>query len=45
LGWHLIFYNIKKIMGLSVSGKMQTFLFFEIVVCVFPDNAFLSIVL
>ena len=39
LGWHLIFYNIKKIMRLSVSGEMQTFLFFEIRICLFPDNA------
>ncbi len=40
LGWHLIFYNIKKITRLSESGEKQTFLFFEVWIYVFPDNAF-----
>jgi len=35
----LIFYNIKKIMGLLASRETQTFLFFEIRIYVFPDNA------
>ncbi len=39
LGWHLIFYNIKKIIGLTKSNEMQTFLFFQIRIYVFPDNA------
>ena len=39
LGWHLIFYNIKKIIGLTKSKDMQTFLFFQIRIYVFPDNA------
>ena len=30
LGWHLIFYNIKKIIGLTKSNDVQTFLFFQI---------------
>ena len=42
LGWHLIFYNIKKIMGLLASRETQTFLFFEIRIYVFPDNAKIS---
>ena len=39
LGWHLIFYNIKKIIGLTKSNEVQTFLFFQIKIYVFPDNA------
>ena len=39
LGWHLIFYNIKKIIKSSASGEVQTFLFFEIEIYVFPDKA------
>ena len=45
LGWHLIFYNIKKIIGLTKSKDMQTFLFFQIRIYVFPDNAMISIAL
>ena len=26
LGWHLIFYNIKKVIGLTKSKEVQTFL-------------------
>lgn len=40
LGWHLIFYNIKKIMRLTESNELQTFLFFQIRIYVFPDNAY-----
>ena len=39
LGWHLIFYNIKKIIGITNSKEMQTFLFFQIRIYVFPDSA------
>jgi len=39
LGWHLIFYNIKKIIGLTKSKDMQAFLFLRIRIWVFPDNA------
>jgi len=39
LGWHLIFYNIKKIMGLKNSKEIQTFFIFQIWIYVFPDNA------
>jgi len=39
LGWHFIFYNIKKIIGLTKSNNMQTFLFLQIRIYVFPDNA------
>lgn len=39
LGWHLIFYNIKKIICLIKSKEVQTFLFFKIWIYVFPDNA------
>ena len=39
LGWHLIFYNIKKIIMSAKSNEMQTFLFFQIRIYVFPDNA------
>ena len=38
LGWHLIFYNLKKIIGLTKSKEIQTFLFFQIKIYVFPDN-------
>ena len=41
LGWHLIFYNIKKIIGLTKSKEMQTFLFLQIKIYVFPDNAYI----
>ena len=39
LGWHLIFYNIKKIIRVNKYGEVQTFLFFEIRIYVIPDNA------
>ena len=39
LGWHLIFYNIKKIIGLTKSKEIQTFFILKIKVYVFPDNA------
>ena len=39
LGWHLIFYNIKKIIGLNKDKNVQTFLFLQIKIYVFPDNA------
>ena len=39
LGWHLIFYNLKKIIRLKNSKEIQTFLFFQIKIYVFPDNA------
>ena len=39
LGWHLISYNIKKIIGLTKSKEVQTFLFFQIIILVIPDNA------
>ena len=39
LGWHLIFYNIKKIIKLTKSNEMQTFLFFQIRIYAIPDNA------
>jgi hypothetical protein len=39
LGWHLIFYNIKKMMRVSKSGEVQTFLFFQVRIYLFPDNA------
>ena len=38
LGWHLIFYNIKKIMGLTKSKNIQTFFILKIKIYVFPDN-------
>ncbi len=40
LGWHLIFYNIKRVIGLTKSKEVQTFLFFQIRIYVFPDNAY-----
>lgn len=45
LGWHLIFYNIKKIIGLTKSKETQAFLFFQIRIYLFPDNADLRIIL
>ena len=39
LGWHLIFYNIKRRIKLSSKEKSQTFLFFQIKILVFPDRA------
>ncbi|MDO9580698.1 MAG: transposase, partial [Bacteroidales bacterium] len=45
LGWHLIFYNIKKIIGLTKSKEIQTFFILKIKIYVFPDNAKKSIVL
>ena len=39
LGWHLIFYNIKKIMKLTNSNEIQTFFILKIRIYVFPDNA------
>ena len=39
LGWHLIFYNIKKTIKLKNSKETQTFLFFKIRIYVIPDNA------
>ena len=44
LGWHLIFYNIKKIMGLTKSKEIQTFFILKIKIYFFPDNAIHSIV-
>ena len=41
LGWHLIFYNINKIIQIKNKKETQTFLFFQINIYVFPDNAFL----
>ena len=42
LGWHLIFYNLKKIIRLTKSNEVQTFLFFQIRIYVFPDNTIFS---
>lgn len=39
LGWNLIFYNIKKIIKLTKSNEVQTFLFLQIRIYVFSDNA------
>jgi len=39
LGWHLIFYNIKKIIGLTKSNEVQTFFIFQIRIYAFPDSA------
>ncbi len=39
LGWHLIFYNIKKVIGLKNSKEIQTFFILQIRIYVFPDNA------
>ena len=39
LGWHLIFYNLKKIIRITKSNGVQTFLFFQIRIYAFPDNA------
>jgi len=38
LGWHLIFYNIKKIIGLKKSGEKQVFLFLQVWIYLFPDK-------
>ena len=38
LGWHLIFYNIKKIIRLTKLNEVQTFLFFQIKMYVFSDE-------
>ena len=38
LGWHLIFYNIKKVIELTKSKEIQTFLFLKIKIYFFPDN-------
>ena len=38
LGWHLIFYNIKKIINLTKPNEVQTFLFFQIRIYSIPDN-------
>jgi len=38
LGWHLIFYNLKKITRITKSKEVQTFLFFQIRIYAFPDN-------
>jgi len=39
LGWHLIFYNLKKIIGATNSKETQTFFILQIRIYVFPDNA------
>ena len=40
LGWHLIFYNLEKIIGLTNSKEIQTFFIFSnCYFNVFPDNA------
>ena len=43
LGWHLIFYNIKKVIGLTKSKEIQTFLFLKIKIYFFPDNAYIRV--
>ena len=39
LGWHLIFYNLKRVIGLTNSKEIQTFFILKIRIYVFPDNA------
>ena len=39
LGWHLIFYNLKKIIMLNNSKEVQSFLFLQVRLYLFPDNA------
>ena len=39
LGWHLIFYNIKKIIRLNEDSEIQTFLFLQVLIFSFSDNA------
>jgi len=39
LGWHLIFYNIKIKIKLNKQREIQAFLFFQIRIYVFSDNA------
>ncbi len=39
LGWHLMFYNIKKIVSQKNPEEIQTFLFFQFKIYAFPDNA------
>jgi hypothetical protein len=38
LGWHLIFYNLKKVIRLTNSKEIQTFFILKIKIYVFPDN-------
>ena len=42
LGWHLIFYNIKKVIKLTNPKKIQTFFILKIKIYVFPDNTYVG---
>ncbi|MFH1359309.1 MAG: hypothetical protein ABIH37_05460, partial [archaeon] len=42
LGWHIIYFNIKKNIVLSDSKIIQTFLFFQVRIYFIPDNTYNS---